>query len=83
MGCCAIYKRSATNRYYYYSRGFFTWFMHAWKANYAFAPLHGELGATYNHLQPHIVKTDAIGIYAAEEIVNKSLQIIHSSLPTS
>ena len=53
------------------------------KANYAFAPLHGELGATYNHLQPHIVKTDAIGIYAAEEIVSKSLQIIHSSSPTS
>lgn len=53
------------------------------KANHAFAPLHGELGAMHDNLQPHILRTDAIGIYAAEEIVNKSLQIIHSSLPTS
>ncbi|MCY8954304.1 HAD family hydrolase [Bacillus cereus] len=52
------------------------------KANHAFAPLHGELGAMHDNLQPHILKTNAIGIYAAEEIVNKSLQIIHSSLPT-
>ena len=37
----------------------------------------------HDNLQSYILKTDAIGIYAAEEIVNKSLQIIHSSLPTS
>ncbi|EOO13916.1 HAD family hydrolase [Bacillus cereus] len=52
------------------------------KANYAFAPLHGELGATHDNLQPHILKTNEIGIYAAEEIVSKALQIIHRSLPT-
>ena len=52
------------------------------KANHAFAPLHGELGQCMITYNPYF-KTDAIGIYAAEEIVNKSLQIIHSSLPTS
>ncbi|KFN01022.1 haloacid dehalogenase [Bacillus clarus] len=52
-------------------------------ANYAFAPLHGELETKQDSLQSHILKTNAVGIYASEEIVNRALQIIQSSLPTS
>ncbi|KEK25199.1 HAD family hydrolase [Bacillus gaemokensis] len=52
-------------------------------ANHAFAPLHGELETKQRSLLPHITKTTEIGIYAAEEIVSKTLQMIHSSLPTA
>lgn len=52
-------------------------------ANHAFAPLHGELETKQGSLLPHITKTNEIGIYAAEEIVNRALQLIQTSLPTA
>ncbi|MFJ8529498.1 HAD family hydrolase [Bacillus sp. NPDC094106] len=52
-------------------------------ANHAFAPLHGELETKQGNLLSHISKTEEIGIYAAEEIVSKALQLIHNSLPTT
>lgn len=51
------------------------------RANHAIAPLHGELETKQGSLLPHIVRTNEIGIYAAEEIVDKALQMIHNSLP--
>ncbi|MBO1623717.1 HAD family hydrolase [Bacillus arachidis] len=53
------------------------------RANHAIAPLHGELETKQGNLLPHIVRTNKIGIYAAEEIVDKALQMIHNSLPTA
>lgn len=53
------------------------------RANHAIAPLHGEFETKQRCLLPHIERTNEIGIYAAEEIVDKALQMIHHSLPTT
>ena len=56
MGRRAIYKRNFANRYDYYSWDSLLDLCMLEKANHAFAPLHGELGAMHDNLQPHILK---------------------------